>query len=438
MKPPPLWRAILAIAIPSMLTNVATALFGLADMWVIGRLGEAAAQGGVEVGAKLLMTLLIVFNFLKTGTVALAAQAAGRGAAEDQAAVLTRGLAAALFAGLILLALWPLAVPAGLALLGAGAEVAPVARTYVDIRYAGGVAWLVNAVLAGWLIGRRQVRAVLAVEVAANLFHIGLDLLLVLGLGWGVAGVAVATLASEGAKTGALIVICGRQPPARAALRLVRRRETWRLAELSALFRLNRDLFLRTLLLMSATVIVTRLGAQQGAVVLAANAILFQLFMLATLMLDGFESAAQVLCGEAAGAKDRARFAASVRALLAWASGAAAVMAGVYLVFGQPLAASFSTDPQVIAAARTYAVWAVVLPLAGVASFVFDGVFIGAAWTRAMLLSMAAALAVFLVALWLAAPLGNHGLWLAFSLFFVARGAGQALMTPRLMRTRLG
>ena len=145
-----------------------------------------------------------------------------------------------------------------------------------------------------------------------------------------------------------------------------------------------------------------------------------------------------VLCGEAAGAKDRARFAASVRALLAWASGAAAVMAGVYLVFGQPLAASFSTDPQVIAAARTYAVWAVVLPLAGVASFVFDGVFIGAAWPRAMLLSMAAALAVFLVALWLAAPLGNHGLWLAFSLFFVARGAGQALMTPRLMRTRLG
>ena len=438
MKPPPLWRAILAIAIPSMLTNVATALFGLADMWVIGRLGEAAAQGGVEVGAKLLMTLLIVFNFLKTGTVALAAQAAGRGAAEDQAAVRTRGLAAALFVGLILLALWPLAVPAGLALLGAGAEVAPVARTYVDIRYAGGVAWLVNAVLAGWLIGRRQVRAVLAVEVAANLFHIGLDLLLVLGLGWGVAGVAVATLASEGAKTGARIVICGRQPPARAALRLVRRRETWRRAELSARFRLNRDLFLRTLLLMSATVIVTRLGAQQGAVVLAANAILFQLFMLATLMLDGFESAAQVLCGEAAGAKDRARFAASVRALLAWASGAAAVMAGVYLVFGQPLAASFSTDPQVIAAARTYAVWAVVLPLAGVASFVFDGVFIGAAWTRAMLLSMAAALAVVLVALWLAAPLGNHGLWLAFSLFFVARGAGQALMTPRLMRTRLG
>ena len=438
MKPAPLWRAILAIAIPSMLTNVATALFGLADMWVIGRLGEAAAQGGVEVGAKLLMTLLIVFNFLKTGTVALAAQAAGRGAAEDQAAVLTRGVAAALFVGLILLALWPLAVPAGLALLGAGEEVAPMARTYVDIRYAGGVAWLVNAVLTGWLIGRRQVRAVLVVEVAANLFHIGLDLLLVLGLGWGVAGVAVATLASEGAKTCALVAICSRQPPARAALRLVRQPETWRMAELSALFRLNRDLFLRTLLLMSATVIVTRVGAQQGAVVLAANAILFQLFMLATLMLDGFESAAQVLCGEAAGAKDRARFAASVRALLAWAGGAAAIMAGVYLVFGPPLAASFSTDPEVIAAARTYAVWAGVLPLAGVASFVFDGVFIGAGWTRAMLISMAAALAAFLVGLWLSAPLGNHGLWLAFSLFFVARGVGQAVMTPRLMRTRLG
>lgn len=427
-------RAIWAIALPSMLTNVATALFGLADMWVIGHLGEASAQGAVEVGAKLLMTLLIVFNFLRSGTTALTAQAAGRGDGEAQAATLTRGLAVALAIGALLLILRPWVVRLGLEMLGAGPQVAELAATYVNIRYLGGIAWLLNAVLVGWLIGRRRVRAVLAVEVGANLFHIALDLTLVLGLHLGVAGVAFATLSSETAKLVILAAIALREAPARRAVALARARTTWRGGELVALFRLNRDLFGRTILLMTATVLVTRAGAQQGAVVLAANAILFQMFMLSALILDGFESSAQVLCGEALGARDRSRFDGLVRAILLWAVSAAVLIAGLYWLGGARLAASFSTDPRVVATTGIYVAWAIGLPLCGVASFVFDGVFIGASWTRAMLIGMAAALAVFVTLLFATRPLGNHGLWLAFSLFFVARAVGQALMLPGLAR----
>jgi MATE family multidrug resistance protein len=427
-------RAIFAIAVPSMLTNVATALFGLADMWVIGRLGDAAAQGGVEVGAKLLMTLLIVFNFLRSGTIALTAQAAGRADAAAQAAALTRGVAVALGIGAVLLALRPLVVAAGLAMLGAHGRVAALADAYVSIRYWGSIPWLLNAVQVGWLIGQRQVRAVLAVEVAANVVHIGLDLTLVLGLHLGVGGVAFATLSSETAKFVALLIIALRQAPAQRAFALARRAETWAARELMALFRLNRDLFGRTVLLMSATVILTRAGVRQGAVVLAANAILYQMFMLSALLLDGFESAAQVLCGEALGARDRPRFDAWVRATVLWSGGWAMVIAFVFRVLGARFAASFSTDPAVIAATQAYSAWAIVLPLAGVTSFVFDGVFIGAGWTGAMLISMAGALTVFALALFVAAPLGNNGLWLAFSLFFVARAAGQALFLPSLTR----
>lgn len=257
-------RTILAIALPSMLTNVATALFGLADTWIIGRLGDPVAQGAVEVGAKFLMTLLIVFNFLRSGAVALTAQAAGREDEGEQAAVLARGLATALAIGALLLAMQPLAIPLGLRLFGAADALAEHARTYVEIRYWGGVAWLVNAVLLGWLIGRRRVRAVLAVEVAANIFHIALDVTLVLGFGLGVAGVAIATLLSETAKLGALLAIAAREPAARRAAAVARERATWRASALGALFALNRDLFLRTLLLMTATVLLTRAGAQQG------------------------------------------------------------------------------------------------------------------------------------------------------------------------------
>jgi MATE family multidrug resistance protein len=211
-------RAIWAIALPSMLTNVATALFGIADLWVIGQLGQAEPQAGVELGAKFMMGLLIVFNFLRTGTIALTAQAAGRGDEAAQAATLARALGLALAIGLVLLALKPLIVPWGMELLKARGGVAREAGVYVGIRYWGGLPWLANVALTGWLIGRRRVKAVLWTEIGSNLVHIGLDLLFVLAFGWGVAGVAAATLMSEGGKTMGLLIVTARQGPARAAL----------------------------------------------------------------------------------------------------------------------------------------------------------------------------------------------------------------------------
>jgi MATE family multidrug resistance protein len=434
LSTPSLSRAILAIALPSMMTNVATALFGLADLWVIGRLGVASAQGAVEIGAKLLMTVLVVFNFLRSGTVALTAQAAGREDEAAQAATLVRGLAAALAIGLVFLLARPLVVGLGLRMLGATGPVTSLAHIYVGIRYWGAVPWLFNAVLVGWLIGRRRMRTVLAVEVGANITHVALDLTLVLGLGLGVAGVAVATLSSETLKFAALVAMAAREAPARRAMGLVLSRVTWRAGELLALFRLNRDLLGRTALLMTATVLLTRAGARQGPTILAANAILYQLFMLSALLLDGFESAAQVLCGEALGARDRTRFGSVVRATLGWGAGAAVLVTLVYALAGARFAAAFSTAPAVIATTQVYAGWAVAMPLAGVASFVFDGVFIGSSWTRAMLISMGVALAVFVAGLVAFGPLGNHGLWLAFTLFFVARAAGQSWLLPGLTR----
>lgn len=429
-----LTRAVLAIALPATLTGVATALFGMADTWVIGRLGDPVAQGAVEVGARLMMTLLIVFNFLRSSTVAMTAQAAGRDDAEGQALALTRALAVAALLGVLILAVAPLVLRFGPRLFGGEGALADQARTYVAARYLGGLAWLANSALTGWLIGRRSLRAVMGVEIGANIVHVGLDFGLALGLNLGVAGIGMATLISETLKLAALAAVAARQPPARRALAMFRERATWHVGELLGLMSLNRDLFLRTLLLMGANLLFTRAGAQQGPVVLAANAILLQLFLLGALALDGFESAAQVLSGEAIGKADRPAFDRQVRHILVLALAAAAALSLTYLLAAPSLAASFSTDPQVIATARRYALWAAVLPLAGVASFVFDGVFIGAAWTRAMLITMAAALAGFVGLERLLAPFGNHGLWLAFCLFFVLRAAGQAAMLPRLAR----
>ncbi|MCT2399811.1 MATE family efflux transporter [Novosphingobium mangrovi (ex Huang et al. 2023)] len=427
-------RLLWTIALPAMLTNVATALFGLADMWAIGRLGDAPAQGAVELGAKYMMGLLNVFNFLRTSTVALTAQGAGSGDRAAQGQTLARAMAVALGIGGLLLMAMHWAIPIGLDLLEARDQVRADAQLYIGIRYWAGPVWLGNCVLVGWLIGRRLVRHVLVVEITANAVHITLDLLLVLVAHWGVAGVAFATLGSEILKFALLAAIVLRQPAAREAFAAARSRATWHRAALARLFALNRDLFARTVLLTAAILIFARSGAQHGPVTLAANGILFQLFMLSTLILDGFESASQVLCGEARGADDRARFTRAIRAALLWGGVTGLVLTGIYALAGAPLAAGFSTDGTVVAATGTYVVWVIALPLVGVASFVLDGVFVGAGWTRAMLGTMAAAMALYLLLLWLLHPLGNHGLWTAFTVFFVVRALGQFLVLPRLTR----
>ncbi len=418
-----------------MLTNVATALFGLADMWAIGRLGDAPAQGAVELGAKFMMALLNVFNFLRTSTVALTAQGAGRGSTRAQAETLARALAVALGIGTVLLLAMPLAIPFGLDLLGAKEALRESARHYIAIRYWAAPLWLGNCALVGWLIGQRLVRHVLVVEVTANLLHVALDMLLVLLAHWGVAGVAIATLTSECFKFIVLGILVLRRSDGRGALTSFAARTTWRRRELAALFALNRDLFLRTLLLTAAMLLFARSGAQDGPVTVAANGILFQLFMLAALILDGFESAAQVLCGEALGARERTRFDKAVRSAMLWAGAAALAMTLAYAVGGEVLATRFTTDPAVAALSATYVPWLAVLPLAGFTSFVLDGVFVGTGWTRAMLGTMALALAGYVLLLWLLHPLGNAGLWSAFTVFFLLRGAGQLVLIPRKTRS---
>lgn len=426
-------RSIWALALPAMLANLATALFGVADLWVIGRLGDAQAQGAVELGAKLLVGVLGVFNFLRTGTVALTAQALGRQDENGQRAVLLRGLATAMLLACVLLALRSPVVDFALRMFSAEAGVDAQARVYINLRYWALPAWLACAVLTGWLIGHQRVRAIFLLEVGVNALHVLLDLAFVLVLHWGVAGVAVATLLSEWLRLLILIALALGRGGAPALLVSARIRETWRPAAWFALLRMNRDLFIRTLLLTASIWMLTRGGAVAGADTLAANGIIFLLFSVATLILDGFEIPAQVLCGQALGARRRAQFSRVVAATAAWGMLGGVLLGLVFLIVGKPLAASFSTDPGVIAMTAHYAIWLAILPAAGALSFVMDGVFIGAGWTRAMLLTMAASFAGYALALYALQPLGNHGLWLAYTVLLLLRAGGQLLVLKGLV-----
>ena len=416
-----------------MVTNVATAMIGIGDMWIVGRLGDAPTQGAVDVGARLFAVLFTVMNFLKTGTTGLVAQAGTRSGMSEQAAVLLRGLLVGLAIAALLILAKPLLLPLLLDALGAEGDVRNAAGVYADIRYGGAPAVMANFAAIGFLVGQRRMKTVLVLEVAYNLLNVGLGLWFVLGLDWGIAGIGWSSFIAEYAKLAAVAALLLGGVSGKALVDRARQGGIARFAELRPFLSVNRDLFLRTVILMIALAGLTRLSAERGAVVLAANGIIYQLFVFTALLLDGFENAAQVLNGERAGADDRKGFAAYVRAIMLRGMATAGLVAIGFAILADPILASFAATDAVREVAQQLGPWLIVIPFAGVAGFVFDGVFVGASWTRALLLTMLGAFAIYALALWLTWPMGNHGLWLSFTAFLIARAGLQLAFMPRLL-----
>ncbi|HAD18415.1 MAG TPA: MATE family efflux transporter, partial [Erythrobacter sp.] len=358
-----------------MVTNVATALIGVGDMWIVGQLGDAPTQGAVDIGAKLFAALFTVMNFLKTGTTGLVAQAGTRSGAQAQAAVLIKGLVVGGAIAALLLLAKPVLMPLLLDALGAEARVRTAAVIYADIRYWSAPAVMANFALVGFLVGRRRMREVLAIEVFYNLLNVALGLWLALGLDWGIAGIGWSSFTAEFAKLAIASLVIWRIAGGEIGEAL-RSGTSVSLAALKPFLAVNRDLFLRTVVLMAAITALTRLGAERGPVVLAANGIIYQLFVLSALLLDGFENAAQVINGERAGDEDRVGFTAYIRLILWRCLGVAIVLALVFAAIGGTITDSFAATPAVASEARQLWPWLVVIPLAGFAGFVLDGVFV--------------------------------------------------------------
>ncbi len=421
-------RTVLAIAVPMILSGITIPLAGMVDSAVVGHLESPRYLAAVAVASSLFAFLFMVFNFLRMGVTGRAAQCFGAGDEEALARLLRQGLMIGLVIGLALILLqWPLAY-LGLKLMGAAPDVASEARRYFAIRVYGAPFLLGVYVVTGWLIGVQRPRAVLALLLVNNGVNVVLDLLFVPVLGYGVAGVALATALADGA---AFLFGCWLLQRERWLSRIFDLRQLFLPGEAIRLFHLNRDLFLRTVALMLVFTFFTAQGARQGEVILGANAVLLGMFVLAAYGLDGFAYAAEALVGEALGKGRQAALRRVLGLTLFWSAVQAVLMTLVFLLIGAWWIDQLTTLPQVRAAARAYLPWVVVLPLLGFWAFWLDGVFVGATRWRDMRDTMLLSAAVFLVAWYLLRPLGNHGLWAAMTLFFTLRGV---LLGLRLRR----
>ncbi|WP_336487137.1 MATE family efflux transporter [Methylobacterium nigriterrae] len=430
-------RRVLALALPMTLANVTTPLLGFVGAAVIGRLGDAALLGAVALGAVIFDAIFWSFGSLRMATAGLTAQAVGARDAGEVDCTLARALAAGALAGLALVLLQgPLAAGA-FALSGASPAVTQGLAVYFHIRIFAAPFTLANYAVLGSVLGRGRTDLGLLLQVVINLANIALTLVLVLGFGLGLAGAALATVLAEAAGLGLGLLVLARlgSYPFRVPLSAVRDP-----ASLRRMLSVNADVIARTLALVSAIALFSALGARSGDTVLAANAVLWNLFLIGGFFLDGFATAAETLCGQAVGARDAAAFRRAVSLCLRWCIGFGLGVSVICLVLGGAFIDAVTTSPEVREAARRYLAFAAAAPFIAATPFAYDGIYIGATWTRAMRDLMLAALLAYGLALAAVryADLGNAGLWLSFLGFLAARGIGQALAYPGLARRTFG
>ncbi|HTN29494.1 MAG TPA: MATE family efflux transporter [Pseudomonas sp.] len=431
----PTRRRVWALTVPMLLSSLSVPLVALVDTAVIGHLSHAHQLGAVAVGGSLYTLLIWCCGFLRMGTTGFAAQASGRG---DGAALRQLLLQAGLLSLALAVLLGLLALPlsgAALALMEPSAALDELARDYFHIRLFGLPAMLASQALIGWFLGAQNARAALAILLTINLLNLLLDLWFVLGLEWGVAGAARASVTAEwsGALLG-LLLCRGELARHAGALRLepLRHWRQWR-----PLLAVNRDILIRSLVLQGVFFLVTVQGARLGDVTVAANALLLNGLLLTAHALDGLAHALEALCGHAIGARDRVALRRSLVVAGGWSLLGSLGFALLFLLGGEHFLRLQSDMPEVLAAAREYLPWLALLPLLTVWSYLLDGLFIGATRAREMRDAMLLAALLALPAGWLLQDWGNHGLWLAFCLFMLLRSLGMAVLAWRLW-PRLG
>lgn len=427
-------RRILNIAIPSIVSNITVPLLGLVDMAISGHMGDAVYIGAVAVGSMIFNVIYWLFGFLRMGTSGMTSQSLGRRDLDGVAMLLTRSMGVALLIGLTIVVFqYPIGRVA-LMLTGATAYISIEAWVYFRICVWGAPAMLCLYGLTGWYIGMQNTRLPMFISILQNVVNIAASFTFVYVMGMKVEGVALGTLVAQYAGLVVSLALCTYTYGNRLFGRICWR-DVFEHSELSRFFTVNRDIFLRTLFMVAVNFYFLSAGASQGAVVLAVNTLLMQLFTLFSYVMDGFAYAGEALCGRLYGAGNSEGFARMVRRLFMWGLGLSVVYTLVYALGGRPFLMLLTDNASVIDASASYVPWAVFIPLCGMAAFIWDGVFIGITATRGMLLSSAIASVLFFVVYLVLRPmLHNHALWIAFLTYLAMRGVVQTVLYNKWSR----
>ena len=421
-------KQIFGLAIPAVVTNITVPLLGMADLAIVGHMGNAVYIGAVAVGSMMFNVIYWIFGFLRMGTSGLTAQALGANDHRQVRHLLRQSITAALIIATLMIVYQRAIFNATTLIMQPDDTVSATVDTYFSICVWGAPAVMGLYSLTGWFIGMQNTRTPMYVSIAQNITNLLVSITLVFGFGLRIEGVALGTMIAQWTGFGmalmwlkrslAKVEVCDSDKPGMK----------WHHGMLR-FFAVNRDIFLRTLFLVAVNLFFVSAGTSQGTGVLAVNTLLMQLFTLFSYVMDGFAFAGEALCGKCKGAADTDGLMRTIRRLMAWGCWLATAYTLIYVCGGEAFLSLLTDDAGVLHLSHSYMAWAMAIPAAGMAAFVWDGVFVGITDTRGMLISSVVASALFFMVYAAASPLmHNHGLWLAFICYLAARGIVQTFL----------
>ena len=387
------YARIIAIALPVLLANLAMPLQSVIDTAIVGNMNDTAKLAGIGLAIQLLSLLLVSFNFLQYASSGLSAQALGQLANKETSthdalkkpdttqspllSILQRALVLAFIIGGVLLLAKPWLIDFGLQALSANPDSGTAAKTYLDVRFWGVIAELMNFAFIGWFAGQGKTRYMLYQQGFIAIINIILTLFFVFGMNMGLVGVALGTMIAFW--LGVLLALWLSRRHLQISWQALFTADPQHFSKdkMLRLFSLNKDIFIRTLILTLSFAWITRLSAQSSDVILAANAILLQVLSISAFALDGVAVSAETLSGQAAGRRDWPRFRIIVKRTGIVSYGLALMLSAIWWL-AMPTYLQFMTNIEsVFTLAYDYHLYAVLLPLVGVGAYWLDGIFFG-------------------------------------------------------------
>lgn len=424
-------KDILKLAIPNIISNITVPLLSMVDMAIVGHLSLDVYIGAIATVSIIFNFMYWSFSFLRMGTSGFTAQAYGAENNQETATILLRSLFIAMVAGLFIVIFQNIIFDAAFRLIKASAEVRLYAGYYFHIYVWAAPAVLGMYAFSGWFVGMQDARTPMYIAIAVNIINISLSLIFVYLLKMDIEGVALASTIAQ--ILGFLIAFTIWY----LKYKVVRfNLDLGQLKNISAFipfFKVNSDIFLRTMLLIAVTTFFTSSSAKMGDLTLAANALLMQMFTLFSYIMDGFAYSAEALTGRYIGAKRRDVLERLIKSLFLWGAILSIFFTCIYGLFTDQILGLLTNKEDVIAVCKEYQIWVLLIPLAGFSAFLWDGIFIGATASKQMRNSMFVAAACFFTIYYsFYSSWGNNALWFAFIIYLGMRGIMQAFLYRRI------
>ena len=412
----------LKLALGFTLSTLTTPLLNSVDTAVVGNLSNPVFIGGVTLGGTIFNTIYWLFGFLRVSTSGYSAKAFGENNEKEEITVLIRPVLISLILGFLFVIFQKPILWGFIHFFDAGKEITKYIEIYFNILIWGAPFVFLNYTFLGWIMGRKEIKKCLILQLMTNIVNIFLDLYFVEVLGMDVAGVAVATLISQIMTTLLSIFIILRTFSLKKILHNINLKEIFDRSDMKKVGAVNSDLVIRTVCLLVATNLFLEKAAHNGKIILAANSILFQVQYLMSYIFDGFANASSVFSGIAAGEKNFRKLKWVMRKSIQFCVIISIFLSTAFVFGGKKLLLFYTKNAEVINTANQYKIWIIIFPLVVSFGLVIYGNFTGTTETAYIRNSMIQALIVFLIFYFAGTAINqNHGLWLSFIVFSLAR-----------------